>query len=379
LKPHLDSTERPDRVHGRLLESVHLSGYSAARACEELGWLLRQDRWKQVSPGYDDINAFMATLDLKEFRFAVEQRKTLVQQLKALDAGQRATARLLGVSQETVGRDLGLRTDTNVSPALANSRTESALTGETMECLEKSIDVGDTNVSPVRAPYYADSGITLYHADCREVLPSLERGLMVTDPPYNIGYHYDQYHDAMEEQDYWTFLCRVLLMPLVLIHYPECLFPVARHFCRAPDEVVAWIYGANTPKQWRAIGWFGVTPDLSLDSQEFRNPNDKRVRQLMAEGRMARLYDWWPIEQVKNVSHEKTEHPCQIPTALMLRALRVTPFEGPIIDPFCGSGTTLLAAQELGRRAIGIESSEEYCEIAVQRLQQRTLDLVMDA
>ena len=75
----------------------------------------------------------------------------------------------------------------------------------------------------------------------------------------------------------------------------------------------------------------------------------------------AALYDWWLIEQVKNVSAEKQAHPCQIPVAVMQRALQITPFDGPVIDPFCGAGSTLVAAQMGGRRAIG-ESSEEYCE-----------------
>jgi site-specific DNA-methyltransferase (adenine-specific) len=238
--------------------------------------------------------------------------------------------------------------------------------------------IAATNVAPSNlTPYYSESGITIYHGDCREILPSLERGLMVTDPPYNVGYHYDDYHDAMSEDDYWMFLMSVPRMPLVFIHYPESLFALAKYFGRAPDEIVAWIYHANTPKQWRAVAWFGISPDLSLDSQSYRNPGDKRIRELIDAGREARLYDWWEIEQVKNVSTEKTDHPCQIPKALMMRAFRVTPFDdGPVIDPFCGSGTILLAAQALGRRAIGIDSSEEYCEIAANRLRQPALALL---
>ena len=224
-------------------------------------------------------------------------------------------------------------------------------------------------------PYYEHAGITIYHGDCRDVVPQLPRGLMVTDPPYNVGYHYDEHDDAMPDSEYWQFLGDVLRMPLVFIHYPEAMFPMARLLSRSPDEIVAWVYHANTPKQWRSVSWFGVTPDMSLDGQPYRNPSDRRVRRLMAEGRLARLYDWWEIEQVKNVSTEKTAHPCQIPLSLMLRVLRVTPFDGPVIEPFSGSGTTLLAAKELGRSAIGIERSEAYCEIAAKRLQQEALPL----
>jgi len=362
--------EQPDRVHGRLLESVHLSGYTFERACDELKWLLRQERWKSVTPGFEDIDDFLATVDLSEFRAVREVRKDLVRQLAAVRAGQRATARLLGVSEGTVRLDK--RAD-NYAPNPAETDAPSPEHLETLTIAAQ--DYAPPATSSI-TPYYADGGITIYHGDCRELLPQLPRGLMVTDPPYNVGYHYDQYHDALEPADYDALLGAALHMPLVVIHYPEAIFPLARRFCRSPDEIVAWVYHANTPKQWRAVAWFGVAPDLSLDSQAYRNPEDKRVRELIADGRQARLYDWWTIEQVKNVSQEKTEHPCQIPLALMLRILRVTPYaSGPVIDPFCGSGTTLLAAQSLGRPAIGIDSSEEYCELAANRLQQRTLAL----
>jgi site-specific DNA-methyltransferase (adenine-specific) len=93
---------------------------------------------------------------------------------------------------------------------------------------------------------------------------------------------------------------------------------------------------------------------------------------------MVASYDWTiDYQQVKNVSLEKTEHPCQIPTALMRHVLRL--FDGDIIDPFMGSGTTLVAAKQLGREAIGIEIEERYCEIAVKRLAQEVLPLTAPA
>jgi DNA modification methylase len=227
-------------------------------------------------------------------------------------------------------------------------------------------------------PYFQRNGITLYHADCRDVLSLLpDRRLVVTDPPYNMGYHYDEYKDAMPMAEYWTWLLRVLSLPLVFIHYPEALFPVARHF-QDPDKMVAWVYNAHTPRQWRGIGWFGIMPDMAQDGQDYKNPEDPRVAKRILRGERARLYDWWHMEQVKNVSSEKTDHPCQIPKALMTRILRVTPYDGPIVDPFAGSGTTLVAAYEMGRQAIGIEYSERYCEIIAERLSQGLLDLLPD-
>lgn len=98
--------ERPDTVHGRLMESVHLSGYSFERACNELEWLLDEDRWRKVGGGFKDIKAFLATLDLSSFRLVAEQRQKIAARLAELEAPQRATAELLGISQRQVGRDL---------------------------------------------------------------------------------------------------------------------------------------------------------------------------------------------------------------------------------------------------------------------------------
>lgn len=218
-------------------------------------------------------------------------------------------------------------------------------------------------------PYYEHAGITIYHGDARDL--ELE-GLTVTDPPYNVGYGYDVHDDSLSDAEYRALLAGTLRVPAVVIHYPEPMFMVADAL-GAPEKLVAWVYNANTPRQWRSVGWFGIKPDLGQDGQDYKNPTDRRIQQRIANGERARLYDWWEIQQVKNVSDEKTEHPCQIPLELMRRILLVTPFDGPVIDPFMGSGTTLRAAKDLGRSAIGVDVSERYCELAANRLSQEIL------
>lgn len=99
--------ETPDTVHGRLLESAHLSGYSFDRACSELEWLLDDNRWQRVGQGYTNINEFLKTIDLSEFQLAVEQRKSLAKKLQKLQASARTTARLIGVDEGTIRLDLG--------------------------------------------------------------------------------------------------------------------------------------------------------------------------------------------------------------------------------------------------------------------------------
>lgn len=119
--------ETPDTVHGRLLEAVHIAGYTWKRACDELDWILDDERWKQVGGGFDDINAFLATIDLSEFRIAVEQRKGLARKLEALRATNVSTAKALGVEEGTIRLDLGKKRQPDKSEV---APLESALTDE---------------------------------------------------------------------------------------------------------------------------------------------------------------------------------------------------------------------------------------------------------
>ncbi len=228
-------------------------------------------------------------------------------------------------------------------------------------------------------PYYQDGTVTIYHGDCREVLPEFRKAVVISDPPYNVGYHYDGYKDRLPDEEYDNLLRSMFRPSSVILHYPRDIFRLARMLRREPDRCVSWVYHANTRYQWRMLAWFGVQPDFSRMKQPYKNTSDKRVMRLIAGGSEGcDLYDWWHVEQVKNVSDEKTEHPCQIPVKVMERAIGVTPAD-LIADPFMGSGTTLVAAKRLGRKAIGIELEEKYCEIAAKRLAQGALDLFGEA
>ena len=83
---------------------------------------------------------------------------------------------------------------------------------------------------------------------------------------------------------------------------------------------------------------------------------------------MAKLYDWWEINQVKNVSKEKTKHTCQMHIEVMERILKIVPEKYSIIDPFMGSGTTGVACKNLNRDFIGIEKDSTYFKIAKNRI-----------
>ena len=209
--------------------------------------------------------------------------------------------------------------------------------------------------------------IEIINKDFRDCI--VPKGLTITDPPYNQGYAYNQYKDRMSEEDYIKLLSHIPT-PCVIIHYPEetiNLLPKAiKSKC---EQVVCWVYNSNTGKQSRLISWWGCKPDFRKVRQPYKNLNDKRIQKRIAEGKTgAKLYDWWNINQVKNVSKEKTEHPCQIPEELISKIIRTTAKDNElIIDVFAGSGTTGVVAESLGYDSLCHEVDEKYCEIIKNR------------
>lgn len=196
-------------------------------------------------------------------------------------------------------------------------------------------------------------------------------GLTITDPPYNQGYHYNEYSDKLKEKDYIELLSKIP-KPCVIIHYPEetiNLLPLAmKTKC---EQVVTWVYNSNTGKQSRLISWWGCKPDFRKVTQPYKNPKDKRIQKLIENGKIgAKIYDWWEVNQVKNVSNEKTNHPCQIPEEVIRRIILITAKNNElIIDPFAGSGTTLKVAKDLGFNFLGFEIDNNYIEIIKKRLE----------
>jgi len=214
--------------------------------------------------------------------------------------------------------------------------------------------------------------INLYNGNCLDVLDNIvneNNDIIVTDPPFNIGYHYREYEDNMEQTEYLKMIAKVIgERPCVIINYPEALHELSIFLGKAPTKVVSWVYNSNTGKQHRDIAFYGIKPDFRKVGQPYKNPKDKRIMKRIADGKKARLYDWWNINQVKNVSKEKTEHPCQMPIDVMNNIIGILPDNSRIIDPFMGSGTTGVACKNLNRNFIGIELDEKYFKIAEERI-----------
>ena len=213
------------------------------------------------------------------------------------------------------------------------------------------------------APYYERDGVTIYHGDCLEIIGLLEGvDAVVSDPPYGIGY------------------CKgngggrgAYSAPIVKRNI-EPVFGDDKPFDPSPflgyKHVILW--GANHYAQrlphGRWIAWNKLgdkEPWDSFSDVEFAWQNGR------GKDRMFSML-WKGICQGDG-SQEPRHHPTQKPLKLMRWCMGLIPAAETILDPFMGSGTTLVAARAEGRRVIGIEIEERYCEIAAGRLAQRVL------
>lgn len=223
-------------------------------------------------------------------------------------------------------------------------------------------------------PYYQKGNVTIYNGDCIDVLNGIDysNSIIVTDPPFNMGYHYKSYKDNLKEEEYYEWLSETLKpsIPFVVIHYPECIYKLAFQVGLFPKKVVSWVYNSNTPRQHRDIAFFGINPDFKKVKQPYKNPSDKRIKARMEKGiGGGRLYDWWNINQVKNVQKKSINHPCVMPLEVMDKIIKLLPEDKTIIDTFNGSGTTALACIDNDRKYIGIEIEKEYCDLTIRRIE----------
>jgi site-specific DNA-methyltransferase (adenine-specific) len=217
------------------------------------------------------------------------------------------------------------------------------------------------------------SNITLIHGNCLQHMKDVSSDVFIfSDPPYNQGYHYDFYHDDMEHDEYAKMIRDVFgSRKSAIIHYPEEMMQIMGGGRFDLQQVVSWVYPSNTAKQHRLIAWFGCRPDMRKIPQPYKNPKDKRIAKRISEGKTARSYDWWEINQVKNVSKTDNPHPCPVPLMLMEKIILSTTDVGDTVcDPFMGSGTTGIACKRLNRNFIGIELDREYFKIAEKRINE---------
>ena len=209
----------------------------------------------------------------------------------------------------------------------------------------------------------------LYLGDCLEILPHLPKvDAVITDPPYGIGFKYGEEYVDHSGKAYMKLMGAFRGYPLALLQYPEEMMRYVVPILGAPDECFIWCYNSMNERQSRIWGFWGLSVDWRAVRQSPKNPLDRRiVGEKFDDG--VRHYDWCSdIQQVKNISEDKTEHPCQLPLSLVDKVIRFTKAQS-IVDPFMGSGTTGVACMNLGRRFVGIEIEPKYFNIACERIE----------
>jgi site-specific DNA-methyltransferase (adenine-specific) len=214
-------------------------------------------------------------------------------------------------------------------------------------------------------PYYEDDAVTIYHGDCREILPELTFDVIVTDPPYGVNFVIAPVVVGKGNR-------RVLMggkppvygddkpfdpAPLLATGKPLAIFG-GNYFHDALPRSGGWLV-------WDKTGG-GRGPDNSFTDLEIAWTNVRKNPVI--------FHHLWKGLVRDSEAGETVKHPTQKPVCLMRWVLGLMP-AGVVLDPYAGSGPTLRAAKDLGRRAIGIEIEERYCEIAAKRMAQEVLPL----
>tara|TARA_R110000868_G_scaffold172951_2_gene408952 strand:- start:1324 stop:1968 length:645 start_codon:yes stop_codon:yes gene_type:complete len=211
-------------------------------------------------------------------------------------------------------------------------------------------------------PYYQDNHCTIYHADCREILPDLPVvDLVLTDPPYGIGLNTNtkRFSGGSVESRKKRGLGRIS-KKIAGDNNPMDINFILDMKCK--KIIFGYNCIQNMPRG-AALVWV--------------KRNSESYGSFLSDAEIAYYSTGYGVYCFKDLSLTKETnyrlHPTQKPLPLMQWCIKKSNTIGIILDPFMGSGTTLVAAKNLGRKAIGIELEEKYCEIAAKRLAQEVL------
>lgn len=202
-------------------------------------------------------------------------------------------------------------------------------------------------------PYYEDEYVTLYHGDCRDVLPSLSLGQfsLLTDPPYGHGkkwtgggYFRRPIYAGVREWDAEPFDNAALLALIAAVGGPSVIWG-GNYYALPPSR--CWLAWEKSSKMDTMadfeLAWTSLDQPAKL-FREDRNPDGER------------------------------QHPTQKPLSLMQWSIGFLDDSTAILDPFAGSGSSLRAAKDLNRKAVGVEREEKFCRVIAARLAQNVLD-----
>lgn len=243
-------------------------------------------------------------------------------------------------------------------------------------------------------PYYDCDGITIYHGDCREILPHLPKvDLVLTSPPYNtgnknLGYqpnssvgnsYYGQYHDNMPDEEYRKWVVNTIKDCLstsryvfwnmqYLVSTKQTIHDIFKYLDGNLKDIFIW------KKQAVAQICVKRSPILANGFEfvfMFGKDNSKifPYSNFPDNGYVPNIQEWFKRESFAEHHATFTRDMCGYFTEYFTKDNDI------VLDPFMGSGTTLVAAKQLHRKAIGIEIEEKYCQIACKRLAQGVLPI----
>lgn len=210
-------------------------------------------------------------------------------------------------------------------------------------------------------PYYQDESVTIYNADCREILPTLDKvDLVLTDPPYGIGTTGMQLGTGKHKWHRGDWDNERPELKPILVGNKHCIWG-GNYFTNQLPVTESWLL------------WIKRSELYDSD----RDPHQWAIAELAwtdyGGKPRTRHQNWHGGMRAGDKSNRDFSHPTQKPLELMRWCIEISETTGTILDPFMGSGTTLRAAKDLNRKAIGIEIEERYCEIAANRMSQLVL------
>mgnify|MGYP001576190501 CR=1 FL=1 len=221
-----------------------------------------------------------------------------------------------------------------------------------------------------KKPFYQDSAVVIYHADNREILPLIPEksiDLVLTDPPYGIGYKPQKHNSKTSWGDRNFCATDILHGDSGLLDFNAT--PIYEQFKYAWQ---VW-WGANNYQDSlpRSRGWLVWFKARGMEGTDFSHAELAWTNKDMP----IRLIDYLWQGSMKDGERTRSQHPTQKPLAVISWCLSFFIDSIIVLDPYLGSGTTAVAAKKLGRKCIGIEIEEKYCEIAAKRCSQSVMPL----
>jgi hypothetical protein len=223
----------------------------------------------------------------------------------------------------------------------------------------------------VTQPYYDHAGIQIFLGDCREIAPALEYDVVVSDPPWGTSTACNSQRFTRAASPYWRNVDTSLVRAHQQIVGDDEPFD-PRPWADRPS--ILWganHFAAGLPPSGGWLIW-----DKRIGAEDLAEKGWPLGEAELAWTNVigaTRVYRNLWVGLLRSAEKGQFFHPTQKPVGLMKWCIGYAPSEGVILDPFMGSGTTLRAAKDLGRSAIGIEIEERYAEIAAKRLSQEVL------